>query len=260
VTRLLLIALISAVAGAMNSIAGGGTLLTFPALIGLGIPPLNANATSTVALWPASLASVAGYREVIGSVRRWAIWLAVPSVLGGCCGALLLLATPERRFNAIVPWLVLGATGLFVVQRPVMSALARRRQRLGVTARSEEERIAGAPPAAALVAQFVISIYGGYFGAGMGILMLAVFGIMGLTHIHRMNGLKNWIGFACNATAAALFALSDLIRWPVAFAMTAGAMVGGYAGSRLAQRVSQRAVRGSVVAIGVGTGFWMLFR
>ena len=257
--RLFVVVLVAAVAGAMNAIAGGGTLLTFPALIGLGIPPLAANATSTLALWPASLASVAGYRDELRGARRWAVGLAVPSMLGGVCGALLLLLTPARRFDLLVPWLVLGATALFVVQGPALSAVDRyaRRDRPAV---SEGELLARTPPGRALFWQFVVAIYGGYFGAGMGILMLAAFGLLGLTNIHRMNGLKNWVGFAANVTAAAIFAMSDLIRWPVALAMTVGAMVGGYVGSRTAQRMGHDWVRGAIVVIGVGSGVWMLLR
>jgi uncharacterized membrane protein YfcA len=264
VTNLLVVVLVSAVAGAMNAIAGGGTLLTFPALVWLGIPPLNANATSTVALVPAAIASVAGYRSELAGARRWALGFAIPSVLGGLLGAILLRLTPADRFEALVPWLVLGATTLFIIQKPVMRWLAQWREvepdAPPATARTDAERTAEFPKTSLLVYQFLISIYGGYFGAGMGILMLAGLGFMGLTNIHRMNGLKNWGGACANVVAAALFALSGLVRWPVAFAMTIGATCGGYLGSRLAQRIGQVAVRRVIVAIGLGSGIWMLVR
>jgi len=211
------IAAVALVAGIVNSIAGGGTLLTFPALVGLGIPPVVANATSTVALWPGAFGSVWGYRGELAGARRWATWFAVPSIAGGAIGALLLLRTPAGLFNALVPWLILGATGLFLAQGP----LIRRARRRG---ESPPGALPGAPPPgsagdapgageratraadaaltrdrpslAVLGYQLLVGIYGGYFGAGVGILMLAALGLMGLANIHRMNGLKNWGGCA----------------------------------------------------------------
>lgn len=244
----------------VNSIAGGGTLLTFPALIGLGIPALTANATSTVALWPGAVGSMLGYMGELRGARAWAVRFAIPSLLGGLAGALLLLRTPPDRFDAFVPWLVIGATLLFLVQRPAMRWL-----------RAHAAPVNGAnvdgspidparhpPPLSALVYQFLVGIYGGYFGAGIGILMLAALGFMGFTNIHRMNGLKNWGGLCTNFVAAATFAVSGLVDWPVALAMAIGAAVGGYGGSRLAQRVPQDRVRQAIIVIGLGSGVWLL--
>ena len=252
--HLLAVVLISVIAGAMNAVAGGGTLLTFPALIGLGIPPLTANATSTVALWPGSASSFWGYRRALAGARRWAIGFALPSLLGGVVGALLLLATDEKTFSDLVPWLVLGATVLFMGQAP-LGAWLRRRQ-----APSESDGTDRFPRPQLLVFQFLIGIYGGYFGAGAGILMLAALGLMGLTNIHRMNGLKNWGGLCMNAVAAITFAFSGLVNWPVAGSMAVGAIVGGYLGSKTAQRVSQQTVRYLIVAIGLGSGVWLLIK
>jgi uncharacterized membrane protein YfcA len=231
----------------MNSIAGGGTLLTFPALVALGVPPINANATSTVALWPGAVGSMWGYRRELRGSRLWALGFAAPSLLGGALGAYMLLKTPPERFAAIVPWLVLGATALFVVQRP----LGREVQRGD---RHDNELTNRHPSAFIVVTQFLIAIYGGYFGAGVGILMLAALGFMGLHNIHRMNGLKNWGGLCMNVVAAGIFAFSRLVDWPIALAMAASAVVGGYVGSRTAQRVSQRLVRFAIVAIGAVSG------
>jgi uncharacterized protein len=250
--HLLAIVLISAVAGAMNAVAGGGTLLTFPALIGLGIPPLTANATSTVALWPGSASSFWGYRRELGGARRWAVGFALPSLFGGAVGALLLLATEEKTFADLVPWLVIGATVLFMGQGP-LGAWLRRRQTPGDGSDGTDRF----PKPQLLVFQFLIGIYGGYFGAGAGILMLAALGLMGLTNIHRMNGLKNWGGLCMNAVAAVTFAASGLVNWPVALSMAVGAIGGGYLGSRTAQRVSQQTVRMVVVFIGLGSGIWL---
>jgi uncharacterized membrane protein YfcA len=257
VTQLGLVVLAAMVAGAMNSIAGGGTLLTFPALVALGIPPINANATSTVALWPGALGSMWGYRGELGGARPWALGFAVPSLMGGAVGAWLLLRTPPERFAAIVPWLVLGATVLFMTQRPLVRWLRRRAAEESPTA-SDAELTSRWPPTAILAYQFLVAVYGGYFGAGVGILMLAALGFMGLSNIHRMNGLKNWGGLCMNAVAAGMFAFTSLVNWPVALAMAVGAISGGYIGSRTAQRVPQELVRAAVVLIGLTSGLLLL--
>ncbi|HEX4936141.1 MAG TPA: sulfite exporter TauE/SafE family protein [Gemmatimonadaceae bacterium] len=247
----------AAAGGAINSVAGGGTLLTFPALIGLGVPALTANATSTVALWPGAVGSMLGYLGELRGARSWAIRFAIPSLLGGFVGARLLLVTPADRFDALVPWLVLGATMLFLVQRPAMRWL--RAHAPGHAAgEASADPARRPPPFSALGYQFLVGVYGGYFGAGIGILMLAALGFMGFTNIHRMNGLKNWGGLCINLVAAATFALSGLVDWPVAVAMAIGAAAGGYGGSRLAQRVAQDRVRQLIVVIGFASGTWLL--
>ena len=279
--RLPLVVLASAVAGAVNSIAGGGTLLTFPALVGLGISPIVANATSTIALWPGALGSMLGYRRELEGMRPWVVAFALPSLSGGLIGAWLLLRTPPERFAALVPWLVLGATLLFMVQGPITTGIARRRkaesgrreaiaaepldtEAPAVNGRSSRfHRTSGHPPASripvsVLFYQFLVAIYGGYFGAGVGILMLAALGFAGLTNIHQMNGLKNWGGLCMNAVAAITFAFTDIVNWPVALAMAVGATLGGYAGSRMAQRVPQTAVRRAIVVIGLTSGVWLM--
>ena len=265
--RLSFVVIAAAIGGAINSIAGGGTLVTFPALVGLGIPAIIANATSTVALWPGAIGSMYGYRHELAGARDWAVRFAIPSLLGGLAGALLLLRTSSERFDQIVPWLVLGATLLFVVQRPLMATIRRKTEATGQrpqAAGTVESRVtshsdpAAHPPTVTLLFfQFLVAVYGGYFGAGIGILMLAALGFMGFTNIHRMNGLKNWGGLCINATAAATFAILGLVNWPVAIAMAIGATAGGYAGSRLAQRVSQESVRMLVVLIGFTAATWM---
>ena len=261
--RLALVLLASVIGGAVNSIAGGGTLLTFPALVGLGIPALVANATSTVALWPGAVASMWGYRDLLTGMRHWVTRFALPSLSGGLVGAILLLYTPPDRFDVIVPWLVLGATILFVVQRPIMERL--RRRNTGTIAALEPQSdhafdLAVRPSGHVLVYQFAVAVYGGYFGAGIGILMLAALGFMGFRNIHRMNGLKNWGGLCANAVAAATFAFSGLVNWPVAIAMAVGATLGGYGGSRLAQRIAQARVRQVIIVIGFASSLWLVAR
>jgi uncharacterized protein len=263
--QFLTIILISVIAGMMNAIAGGGTLLTFPALVGLGIPAIVANATSTVALWPGAVSSMWGYRDELSGSRRWAIGFAIPSLLGGGIGAWLLLRTPPSRFAALVPWLVLGATALFMLQPIVMRTIQRRRtvetERGGAPAITVDLTASGKLPSVTVMLwQLIVGVYGGYFGAGVGILMLAVLGFMGLSNIHRMNGLKNWGGLCMNAVAAITFAFSSLVSWPIALGMAVGSIGGGYLGSRAAQRTPQKYVRRAVVMIGLGGGIWLLLK
>ena len=240
----------SAMAGAVNSIAGGGSLITFPVLVWLGREPILANATNTVSLSPGSLAALHGYRRELTGLGQWVAWGTAPSIVGGVAGALLLLQTPAQVFAWLVPWLIFFATLLFALSGPITAAA---RRRAGHTAPAD-----GVPRdpwrPGPLFYQFLVSVYGGYFGAGVGILMLAALGLMGLSNIHRMNGLKNWGGICMNIIAAVMFAFSSLVNWPVALAMAAGAVLGGYLGSRAAQRVPQDLVRGAVVAIGLISG------
>jgi len=197
-----------------------------------------------------------GYRGELAGARRWATLFAVPSLIGGGIGALLLLHTSNEVFDRIVPWLVLGATALFLLQRPLLRLV----RGGGATARTDDELTAQRPSLALLAGQLVVGIYGGYFGAGIGILMLAALGLMGFTNIHRMNGLKNWGGFCINLVAATGFALSGIVRWPVALGMAVGSMAGGYIGARAAQRVPQAVVRAAVAVVGVASGIWLLSR
>jgi uncharacterized membrane protein YfcA len=258
--QLVVVALAAAAGAAANSVGGGGSLITFPALVGLGVPPIAANATSTAALWPGSLSSMVGYRGALRGAAPWARRFALPNLAGGVAGALLLLATPAERFSRLVPWLVLAATALFVLQRPLLAALLRRRVRRGGGAPVPPEPAADPlrPPALpALAAQFAIAVYGGYFGAGAGIVTLASLGLMGLTDIHQMNGLKNWSAVCFNAAAIGLFAVSGVVVWPIAAAMSAGSLAGGYLAAGLAQRVPPAVVRAAVAVIGLGATAWL---
>ncbi len=175
-------------------------------------------------------------------------------MLGGFAGALLLLRTSASRFEVLVPWLVLGATALFIIQRPMMERLRSRVEKVNAPADPSDVP----PTGIVLVYQFGVAVYGGYFGAGIGILMLAALGFLGFTNIHRMNGLKNFGALCVNAVAAITFAMSSLVDWPVALAMAVGAILGGYAGSRMAQRVPQPRVRQAIIFIGLTSGVWLL--
>ena len=230
-------------AGSINSIAGGGTLVSFPTLLWLGRDPLVANATNTVAMWPGSLAGAYGFRRELATVRGWLLMLIVPSLLGGAAGAWLLLRTPVSTFERLVPFLILGATLLLAAQEMITS-------RLGNLARAHENPTRGWM-SFVFVFQLLVGLYGGYFGAGMGILMLAALGLIGLTDLHQMNGLKNILAVAINGIAAIYFAFSNAVDWGDVLVMTAGTIAGGYLGARIARRLGRKFVRAFVVFIGI---------
>jgi uncharacterized membrane protein YfcA len=238
--------------GVVNAVAGGGTLLTFPALIWAGQVERVANATSTVALWPGALSSFWAYRTELGSSRKQIALLAVPSFVGGVLGALLLLNTGNETFATVVPYLLLLATLLFVADEPL--ARWRRRPPQAATAWRRTRW------AVVLVVQLLVGIYGGYFGAGIGILMLAAFGLLGLTDIHHMNALKNLNAMCINGIAAAIFIVNGMVDWRLALGMAAGAILGGYAGARVARRVGQKNVRRVIIGIGCALTLWLLLR
>ena len=231
------------VAGAINSIAGGGTLISFPVLLWLGRNPIVANATNTVAIWPGSLAGVIGFRRELMSVQRWLLLLVLPSLAGAGVGAWLLLRTPESTFERLVPILILVATLLLAAQEMIT-------RRLGFIAEAHERPTAGWVTLV-FAFQFLVSVYGGYFGAGMGILMLAALGLIGLTDMHQMNGLKNLLAICINGVAAIYFALSGSVIWADVALMAVGSIIGGLLGARLARRLGRKFVRGFVVAIGI---------
>jgi len=239
--RLAVVFLVSAAAGMVNSVAGGGTLLSFPTLVFLGVPPITANATNTVGLWPGSFAGVVGFRRDMAGTKRWLLLLIGPSVAGGVLGAFLLLRTPSDVFGAIAPILVLAATVLLAVQDRIS-------RRLGVPG---PDHAGPRWAVAAVVVQFLVATYGGFFGAGIGILMLATLGILGLTDIHKMNGLKNTFAICINGVAAAYFVASGAVDWTYAGAMAVGAVLGGLGGAGLAHRLGRTFVRRVVIGIGL---------
>jgi uncharacterized membrane protein YfcA len=238
--RLVIAGAAAVVAGAVNAIAGGGTLLTFPTLIALGVDPVRANATNALALFPGSLAGAVGFRRELGRTRHWLWMLLPPSLLGGAAGAILLLHTSSELFRAISPFLVLLAAGLLALQ-----------DRFGGRIAHASARPSAAWRAGALGFQFLVGLYGGFFGAGIGILMLAALGALGVGDIHEMNGLKNVLAMSINFVAAVYFAVSGAILWSFAIVMMAGAIAGGYAGASLSRRFPAHVVMRAVVLIGV---------
>jgi hypothetical protein len=246
----------AALAGAINAVAGGGTLVTFPALVWSGLLEKIANATSTVALWPGSMGGLWGYRRELHSCPRWMFLLVVPSVVGGVTGAWLLLGTRSETFGAIVPYLILFATLLFLLQEPIVSAY---RSRLEQPPSDADRRPAGWAIVSVFLLQTVIAIYGGYFGAGIGILMLSTLSLLRIGNIHLMNGLKSLLAMCINGVAAGCFIYSGIIDdWTKAGAMIVGAVTGGYGGARVARALGQRAVRRAVVCIGFAIAARML--
>lgn len=240
---LVIIFLAGIAAGAINSIAGGGTLISFPALLWIGRDAIVANATNTVAIWPGSLAGAFGFRQELATARRWLLLLIVPSIAGGALGAWLLLRTPTATFERIVPFLILGATVLLAMQEMVT-------KRLGLVAKSHEN------PGAAwmtfvILFQLLVGIYGGYFGAGMGILMLAALGLIGMTDMHQMNGVKNVLAVFINGIAAIYFALSNAVAWNDVLVMMIGSIIGGVLGAKTARKLGRTFVRRAVVVIGI---------
>lgn len=229
-------------AGVINSIAGGGTLITFPVLIWLGVDPKVANGTSTVALWPGLFGGLFGYRRELENSSPILIRLGITSIIGGAFGAWLLIWTPSPVFARLVPFLILFATILFM-----SNGVINKRLRLG----SLDD-----PPSklwwtGAMVFQFFSAMYGGYFGAGNGILMLAAMGLLGLNELNRANGIKNFLGICINSIAVLSFSLAGLVVWPDAFVMACGALIGGYFGASMAVRIGQVWVRRGVVVIGL---------
>jgi len=241
--------LVSVLAGFVNAIAGGGSLLTFPTLVWIGVPAVAASATNTVGLWPGSFGGVVGFRRDLPD-RRVIALLTVPSLIGGVIGAVLLLRTPTRVFEVLAPLLVLAATVLLAVQEPI-SKRAAQRSLLG-------QRLPGRE--AAVCFQLLVAVYGGFFGAGVGIMMLAALAILGLKDIHQMNGLKNVLAIAINGVAAVYFVAAGVVWWTDAALMAFGSIVGGLSGAAFAYRLGRTVVRRAVVAIGVVASLSLLLR
>jgi uncharacterized membrane protein YfcA len=251
------------IAGGINALAGGGTLLTFPTLIealgktfGPETAAVLANGTSTVALVPASLGSAWGFRRETFQLRHLLVWLLPPSLIGGAIGAGLVVWFPDQ-FRELVPWLILTAALLFTAQPFVSRYLARKRiDELGEAPRKVQKSAI----AAMMGLQFLIAIYGGYFGAGIGILMLSGLGLMGLSDLHQMNGVKSVLGTAINAVAAVLFIVTGKVHWPYALAMMATSVAGGYLAAHYSRQIKSQYIRWLVCIIGFGLAAWYFLK
>lgn len=233
------------VAGAMNAVAGGGTFFSFPALLAAGVPPVVANASNSVALWPASLSGAWAYREELARYKRYLIPMGIVSFAGGAGGGLLLLATNDATFAKLVPWLLLFATLLFAGSARI--AAWRRSVHAGKPGSS----------AGALAAHTAVSIYGGFFGAGMGILMLAGLAIAGHDDVQEVNAIKNLLSAVVYSVTVLTFVIAGAVDWPYTLLMSATAILGGYGGARAARRIPAPWLRGIIITVGFAlTGFY----
>ncbi len=250
---LILLFIAAFIGGAINSVAGGGSLIAFPALVVFGIDKIVANATNTAALWPGTIGSTWAYREDLKPLKNLLVLLLIPSFIGGLLGALLLTRTPPELFGRIVPLLVLFATLLFAF-RDFFNRFAAKDMNADEGHISRGGRVWG------ILFQTFVATYGGYFGAGIGILMLASLSLMGLRDIHRMNALKTSLSFVINGVALVFFAISGIIDWPLAILMGAGGLLGGYAGARYAKRINQKYLRAFVVVMGLVASAYLFLR
>lgn len=222
-------------AGVLNAIAGGGSFLTFPALVWAGVPPIMANATSAVAVLPGYLGGAAGFRRELAELsRRRHLQMSLVGLAGGLCGGLLLLVTPSALFEQVVPLLLLLATLMFAFGQPLLARLRRSQH-----------------PLPLLPGLFVVSVYGGYFNGGLGIMLLAMFAAAGMTGLLLMNGLKNWISFVISLISVIAFALAGKVLWLEAGVMMLAATLGGYQGAALSRCLPTRWVKAFVVVVGL---------
>jgi uncharacterized membrane protein YfcA len=238
-------------AALINDVAGGGTIITFPVLLFYGTPPVIANATSTVALVIGTAGSIFGFRGQIAAVRPWLGRFIPVSLLGGLLGSILLTRTSNETFAHLVPFLILFASILFFAQGAF--------RQLSLS-EAKEASLHGRHVFVAIGFQFAVALYGGYFGAGIGILMLASLGFLGLTDIHEMNALKNVLGSLINVVAAIWFVWSGLIDWPKAGVMTVGALAGYFIGAHFSQRIPREWVRRMITGIGLAISFYTFWK
>lgn len=229
------------IAGAMNAMAGGGTFFSFPALLAAGVPPVMANASNAVALWPASISSAWAYRKELARHRGNLVRLCATALAGGLCGALLLLAISNAAFARLIPWLLLIATLLFAFSGPIGRHLASMRNPMRAPRR---HAVAG------VASEWLVATYGGFFGAGMGILMLASLAIQGVHDVQEQNALKNALSAIIYTISALTFILAGAISWPHTLLMLATAIPGGYAGAALARRMAPAQLKRFIVCIG----------
>lgn len=239
---------ITALAAAINSVAGGGTFLTFPVFIMSGLSPLQANVMSTIALWPGTISSAYGYRKQLTINRKRLLPLLLVCIIGGVAGSMVLLHTPEKTFKQLVPWLLLIATLIFTFGKYAIGWLHKN------FPNSKEYHWL------VVILQVFISFYGGYFGAGIGILMLAMLQLMGYSNIHQMNALKTLLAATIGAATAMIFSFTNVVIWDIAAIMIAGGLFGGYVGARLALKVSPAHIRFlvSVIGFSITTYFFLV--
>ncbi|BCX51147.1 MULTISPECIES: sulfite exporter TauE/SafE family protein [Comamonas] len=228
-------------AGALNAVAGGGSFLTLPALVFTGVPPVIANATGTVALLPGYMAGAWGFKDDMQSPPGLSMKQVVAlSLIGGSAGAALLLFTPDATFRKVVPWLLLAATAMFAFG-----------PQLRAWAAGKNSAHATPSMAKAAAGMLIVAIYGGYFNGGLGILLLALFGLLGQTSLNAMNGMKNLVSALLTAIAVVIYAVGGIVEWKLALVMMAAATLGGYLGARVARKIAPHVLRWGIVATGL---------
>jgi uncharacterized membrane protein YfcA len=239
-----------ALGGAINAVAGGGSFVSFPALLFTGVPPIPANATNTLALWVGTTASGGAYPQKLNISRRVMIPLVLTSILGGLAGAFLLIKTPAQTFLHVLPWLMLGATLLFVFGKNLTGRIS-----AGISHDATNAAVAGAS-----LFELLVAVYGGYFGGGIGIMNLAMLAALGMTDIHAMNKLKVILGGVINGVATITFIVTRAIVWPQAIVMTAGSLLGGYSCAHFAQKLPQSWVKSFVILVGTAMTIYFFIR
>ena len=244
-SQAILLFLAAVIAGTLNAVAGGGSFISFPVMLFTGVPPIEANATNTVALWPGLAASTVAYLKRLNAPSRVLVPLVVTSVAGGWAGALLLLKTPQHTFLHLVPWLLLGGTLLFAFGNNIRAIAGKR-------ATVDDLRLLSWQAiAVSSIVELLTSVYGGYFGAGIGFVTLAMLAAMGMHDIHAMGAIRTLLAVAINAAAVVTFILARAVLWPQCAVMVAGALVGGWFGAHYAQKADPRKVRFAIIGIGL---------
>jgi uncharacterized membrane protein YfcA len=254
--RMALLAAAALLAGAVNAVAGGGSLISFPALLAAGYPAITANVTNTVALTPGYVGGTLGYRPQLAGQRGRATVLGLTSVAGALVGAWLLVVSSPALFERIVPFLIFLACALLALQAPLARLVQGRTRGLAGPGAATAQR----HTAPLLAAQFLAAVYGAYFGAGLGIMMLAILGIFVADSLQRLNALKGLLSLVINLVGAAYFAVFADVVWVAVAVMAAASLLGGQAGVLLARRLDDRALRWLVVAFGVVVGVRLLLR
>lgn len=256
--RWVLLVLAGFVAGVINAVAGGGSFLSFPALLGTGILPVQANATNTVAIWPGQLTSVAAYRDDVRKNLRAALLMGLAGLLGGTAGAVVLLNTPQMTFMRLVPWLLLGAASIFAVSGPVSRWLERLKRKRRERATSGDVHAPRRVPL--FFATVAVSFYVGYFGAGAGFLFMTMLALFGYEDIHAINALKVVANLLANGIAFVIFVVDGQVVWRYCLAAMVAAAIGGYYSASFAKRIPQRVLRAMVVLIGFSMAAWFFWK
>lgn len=286
IINFLILFVAATLAGTLNSVAGGGSFLVFPALIYVSVPAIEANTTTTIALWPGTLAAAWALRkELVSQNKTLLLVLSSASVLGGVGGAYLLLSTPQATFEHLIPYFLLAATILFTVspwintklrQRAAQRQQAKKEEREhslivrtsnvalaeveAELAQTKSTKVSNAALIGVAVLQLIIAVYGGYFGGGIGFLMLASLGILGMENIHEMNAVKNMLATCINGVAVLVFVVFGVINWPDALIMIIGALLGGFGGAYYARKLDPKLVRSFVILVGCTMTLYFFYK